>query len=264
MVLILNLNRILVEFTNEGRYRVFKSLYHEEKRHSQLERELKIPGPEISRHLRRLYKKGLIYKEGNVYSISGIGKIFYKILHTFEMALNYQEFFNIHDVDALPIQFILQIGKLKDLKFGSQTMNNVQIWADLVKNSEKYIMAISDQFQESIIPIIEKKSKHKLFEVKTLIEQKILLDSVKVGKKFKDRHAFYNKINAFKNVRVLNKVALSLLVSDKGGIIFLSKKGKIDYSQCLFDSSEHFINWLKELFRWYWEKGHDLESFLQS
>ncbi|MFX0017361.1 MAG: ArsR family transcriptional regulator [Promethearchaeota archaeon] len=260
----MNLNRVLVEFTNEGRYRVFKSLYHEEKRHSQLERELKIPGPEISRHLRRLYKKGLIYKEGNVYSISGIGKIFYKILKTFEMALNYQEFFNIHDVDALPIQFIVQIGKLKNLKFGNQTMNNVQIWADLVKNSEKFIMAISDQFQESIIPIIEKKSKNELFEVKTLIEQKILLNSVKVGKIFKDRHAFYNKINAFKNVRVLNKVALSLLVSDKGGILFLSKKDKIDYSQCLFDSSELFINWLKQLFRWYWEKGHDLESFIQS
>jgi len=243
---------------------VLKSLYHEEKRHNQLERELEIAGPEISRHLRRLYKKGLINKEGNIYSISGIGKIFYKILQTFEMALNYQEFFNIHDVDALPIQFILQIGKLKDLKFGSQTMNNVQIWADLVKNSEKFIMAISDQFQESIIPIIEKKSKNELFEVKTLIEQKILLDSVKVGKKFKNRHAFYNKINVFKNVRVLNKVALSLLVSDKGGILFLSKKGKIDYSQCLFDSSEHFINWLKELFSWYWKKGQDLESFIQS
>ncbi|MFX1498395.1 MAG: hypothetical protein ACFFBH_12780 [Promethearchaeota archaeon] len=59
-----------------------------------------------------------------------------------------------------------------------------------------------------------------------------MLNSVKIGRNLKDRHAFCNNIDVFKNVRVLDQVVLSFLVSDKGGILFLSKSGKIDYSLC--------------------------------
>ncbi|UCD01290.1 MAG: winged helix-turn-helix transcriptional regulator [Promethearchaeota archaeon] len=260
----MDLNELLIEFTNKGRYEVFKSLYKEKKRHSELEKELNIPGPEISRNLKRLVKKKLISKTiDNEYEITSIGKILYEILNIFESTLKFEEFLNNHDISSIPIDLFLQFGKLKKVNVNNQTMKNIQKWSDLVKNSEKYILAISDQFQNSILPIVERKINNQSIEIKALIEKAILMDSVKVGKQFKDRHAFYDKVDVFQNVRVLSQIGISLIASDKGAIVFLSKGGKIDYSQCLVDNSEAFVNWTRELFKWYWKKGKKLRPFLK-
>ncbi len=259
----MDLNKFLVEFTNKGRFEVFKSIYRESKRHSQLERELNIPGPEISRNLKRLCKKSLVDKVDNMYQITSLGKIFYQVLEIFEMSLIHEDFFNKHEVDAIPLHLILQLGSLKTVKTNAQTMQNIQSWSELVEESEDFILAISEQFQDSILPIIEKKINNQSIEIKALIDEVVLTDSAKVGKKFKDRHSFYDKIDIFRNVRIIKKYALSLIVSDKGAILFLSKDGKIDYSQCLIDTDHSFINWAKELFEWYWNKGKDLGSFIK-
>ena len=80
--------------------------------------------------------------------------------------------------------------------------------------------------------------------------------------KLQDRHAFYEKINITENIRLLKQINFSLLVTDKGGIIFLSKEGKVDYSESLFDDSEIFIHRSKELFEWYWKKGTNIKSLI--
>jgi len=260
----LDLNDLLIEFTNKGRYEVFKSIYKENKRHSELEKELDIPGSEISRNLKRLVNKNLISKTiDNEYKITSVGKILYEILNIFESTLNFEEFLNNHDISSIPIDLFLQLGKLKTVDVNNQTMKNIQKWSDLVKNSEKFILAISDQFQNSILPIVERKINNQSIKIKVLIEKAILMDSVKVGKQFKDRHAFYDKIDVFQNVRVLSHIGISLIASDKGAILFLSRDGKIDYSQCLVDNNEAFANWTREIFKWYWKKGKDLEPFLK-
>lgn len=260
----MDLNEFLIEFTNKGRYEVFKSIYKESKRHSELEKDIDIPGPEISRNLKRLINKRLISKTiDNKYEITSIGKIIYEVLNIFESTLKFEDFLNNHDISSIPIDLLLQLGKLKSVDVYNQTMKNIQKWSDLVKNSERFILAISDQFQDSILPIVERKFNNQSIEINVLIEKAVLMDSVKVGKQFKDRHAFYDKIDVFQNVRVLFQINISLIASDKGAILFLSKDGKIDYSQCLVDNSEAFINWIRELFEWYWKKGKDLKPFLK-
>jgi predicted transcriptional regulator len=254
-----------LEFTNKGRYEVFKSIYRENKRHRELEKELDIPGSEISRSIKRLVSKNLITKTiDNEYEITSIGKILYEVLNVFESTLHYEEFLNNHDINSIPFELLINLGKLKTVKIYNQTMKNIQLWSELVKNSEKFILAISNQFQDSILPIVERKISNQSIKVKTLIEQAVLMDSVKVGEQFKDRHAFYDKINVSQNVKVLQKVNLSLISSDKGAILFLTKEGKIDYSQCLFDNEDTFITWTMQIFDWYWEKGKDLKAFLKN
>ncbi|MFW9783009.1 MAG: hypothetical protein ACFFFB_12070 [Candidatus Heimdallarchaeota archaeon] len=261
----MDLSNFLIEFTNKGRYEVFKSIYKKNKRHRELEKELDIPGSEISRNIKRLVNKKLIIKTiDNEYEITSIGKILYEILHIFEATLNYEGFLNNHDIDAIPFELLLDLGKLKTVKIYNQTMKNIQIWSELVKNSEEFILAISNQFQDSILPIIERKISSQNIRVKTLIEKAVLTDSVQVGQQFKDRHTFYDRIDVFQNVKVLPLINLSLISSDKGAILFLMKKGKIDYSQCLFDNGDAFIIWTKKIFDLYWEKGKKLKDFLKN
>ena len=62
---------------------------------------------------------------------------------------------------------------------------------------------------------------------------------------------------------MLKQIFFSLLVTDKGAILFLSREGKIDYSECLYDENEIFLNWSKKLFDWYWKEGASIESVLK-
>lgn len=260
----MELNEFLIEFTNKGRYEVFKSIYRKSKRHNELEKELDIPGPEISRNLKRLMRKELISKTyDNEYEISSIGKIIYEILDLFGTILIFKTFFNNHDINSIPINLLLQIGKFKNVAINDQTMKNIQLWSDLVKNSETVILAISDQFQDSILPIVEKKISNQSIKIKAIIKKSILIDSVKVGRQFEDRHAFYDKLDVIQNVRILDQFDLSLIVSDKGGLLFLSQGGKIDYSQGLTGNSNAFIDWTRELFKWYWKKGENIKPFIK-
>ena len=76
-----SITEFLIEFTNEGRYEVFKSLFKKRKRHSEIERELDLPGPEISRNIKRLLKKDLLKKHVNgEYEMTSTGIIIHEIL----------------------------------------------------------------------------------------------------------------------------------------------------------------------------------------
>ena len=259
----MRINDFFFEFSNEGRFEVFKSLYKGKKRHSQLEKELDIRGSEISRHLKRLMEKNLVIKTlDNKYSITNIGKMFLGVLDIFEVSLKYENYFNNHNINNLPLSFILKLGNLKSIRLNSGTMQNIELWSDLIKNSKKYIMAISDQFQDSILPLVERKINDISFNIRALVDKNVLTS--KGYEKLQDRHAFYKKINISENIRVLRQIDFSLLVTDKGGIIFLNKEGKVDYSESLFDDNEFFIQWLSELFEWYWKEGTNIKSLLGS
>jgi len=258
----LRINDLFFEFSNEGRFNVFKSLYKERKRHSQLEKELNIRGSEISRHLKRLIENNLVKKTmENKYTITNIGKMFLNVLELFELCLDYEAFFNNHNVDIFPLNLILRLGNIKTIRINNGTMQNIELWSEMIKKSENFILAISDQFQDSILPVVERKITNISIKIKAVVDYNVLKS--KGYEKLDDRHAFYQKINISQNIRMLKQIFFSLLVTDKGAILFLSREGKIDYSECLYDDNENFIQWSKELFDWYWDRGANIDSVIK-
>lgn len=209
----MRINDFFFEFSNEGRFEVFKTLYKGKKRHSQLEKELDIRGSEISRHLKRLMEKNLVKKTlDNKYTITNIGKMFLGILDIFEISLKYENYFNSHNINDFPLSFILQLGNLKTMRMNSGTMQNIELWSELIKNSKKFILAISDQFQDSILPLVERKINGLSIKIRALVDKNVLMS--KGYEKLQDRHAFYEKINITENIRLLKQINFSLLVTD--------------------------------------------------
>ena len=261
----MDVTKLLFEFSNVGRYSVLKSLYIQGKRHNQLGKELNIPGSEISRHLKRLYEKKLIIKDiDNRYFVTNIGKIFLQMMDIFEVSLKNRAFLNSHDISLIPVHLIFQLGKLKTVELSSKTMENMEILENLVKESDKFLFAITDQYQKSLLKEAEKKMKNQSTEIKALVD-KNLLKSYNIPDGWYDLFeapkVFFKEM--LRNIRILDKIGLSLVASEKGSILFLSKAGEIDYSQCLIDNHEPFINWTIELFDWYWKKGKDLRPFIR-
>ena len=262
----MNLTDLFFEFSHEGRFKLFKSLCFENKKHNQLQKELNIPGPEISRHLKRLCDKNLIKKGvDSQYEITNIGKIFFGIIDVFEIVVNHKEFFNTHDITSIPLTLMYQLGQLKEVESSDKTLENIELWSNLVKNSVEFIFAISNEMQNSLLPIIERKLEDHSMEIRALIDKNILKTYTipeKLKETFKAPRAFYKKINLFENVRFLKEINFSLLVSDSGAILFLSKDGKIDYSQCLIDYHVPFLEWAKSLFEWYWNKSKRIKPYI--
>jgi len=261
----MEVNKLIFEFSNIGRYNILKSLYHQTKKHSQLGKELGIPGSEISRHLKRLYQKNLISKGvDNRYFVTNIGKIFLQMMDIFEVSLNNGEYLNSHDITLIPVHLIFQLGKLKTLELSNKTMENMEIFENLVKDSDKFLYVITDQYQKSLLKEAEKKMKNQSVKIKALVD-KNLLKSYNIpegwSNLFETPKVFFKEM--IKNIRLLDKIGLSLVASEKGSILFLSRNGEIDYSQCLIDNHESFINWTKELFNWYWKKGKDIKPFIR-
>ncbi len=244
---------------------MLNSLYNEPKRHSQLLKELNIPGSEISRHLRRLYEKSLIGKDiDNHYRITNIGKIFLQMMDIFEVSLHNKEFLNSHEITSIPVHLIFQLGKLKTVELSNKTMENMEIFENLVKDSSDFLLAITDQYQKSLLIEAEKKMKEKRTTIRALVDRNLLKSyNIPEGWStlFKAPQEFFKKM--LKKIRILDKIQLSLVVSEKGAILFLSKDGEIDYSQCLIDNHESFIKWIKELFEWYWTKSKSLRPFVR-
>ncbi len=259
----LKINELFFEFSNKGRFAVFNSLLKENKKHGELKNELKLPASEISRHLKRLINKALVYKNiDNKYEITNIGKIFYQVFNIFEISLNYKEFFNTHDISPIPIHLIMQLGELRTIEISDKTMENIELWSDMIKNSDEFIYAVTTQYQTSLFPIVEEKK----IEIKAIISKDLYKDFSKSYKtpgnwanKFEDLMTFLARIE----IKALEQIDFSVLATDKGAILFLNKEGKIDFSECLIDNHPSFINWVKELFDWYWKKGSSLNITLK-
>ncbi|MFW9827805.1 MAG: transcriptional regulator FilR1 domain-containing protein [Candidatus Thorarchaeota archaeon] len=244
---------------------MLKVLYNEAKKHSELQKQFNLPGSEISRHLKRLKQKSLVFKNiQNKYQITNVGKIFVKILDIFDVSLHYKEFFNNHEITSIPFHLIFKLGSLKDIEFGNKTMENMEIFESLVKNSEKFLYAITDQYQKSLLKEAENKMRDHSTVIRALVD-KNLLKSYNIpegwSKLFKDPKTFFKEM--LENIRILEEINISLIVSDKGAILFLGKDGEIDYSQCLIDNHDSFIDWAKDLFEWYWNKGNSLRLFVR-
>ena len=261
----MNLNDLLFEFSSKDRFDLLKSLYNKRKKHKQIQTELNIPGSEVSRHLKRLIEKNLLLKDiNNEYMITNIGKIFLKMMDIFEVSLNNADFLNKHDITSIPVHLIFQLGKLKDVEFGDKTMENLEIFENLVEDSKEFLYAITDQYQKSLLKEAENKLREQSIDIRALVD-KSLLKSYNIpdgwSKLFQDPKIFFREM--LEKIRILEEIKISLVVTDKGAILFLSKDDKIDYSQCLIDNHESFIKWTKKLFEWYWTKGKSLQAFIR-
>ncbi len=263
----MKIHDLFFEFSNESRIAVFRSLAERGKRHNEIEKVLDIPGSEISRHLGRLREKNLVVKtkEGK-YKISNIGTIFNHIMDIFKTSIKHKDFFNSHDITSIPLHLILQLGKMQTLELSTKTLQNIELWSDLVKTSEDFIYAISNQLQNSLLPIVERNIYKQDMEIRAVIDNN-LLKSYQIPKewsqKFENPIKFYKKLNIYKNIRIVDTIGLSIVVSEKGAILFLNQDEDIDYSQCLIDNHPSFIEFCKDLFIFYWKQADSIKPFIE-
>ena len=251
----MKINDLFFELSHEGRYKILLAIYKGKKKHTNLENDLDLTGPEISRHLKRLQEEKLIEKTiKGYYQITSFGKLICSIIPLLENSLQFIDFINSHDFEDIPIELFIQIGNFKDLQLKTETMGNVELWSQLITNSKTYIYAITDQLQTSVIPIIQKRIQTTGLEIKAIIDRELFNKFTKPEHLPQNANKLIRQIDFFKNIKMAEKLNLSMIITDNGAILFLRAGDSIDYSQCIFGKSKSFLKWAKRLFDMFWNR----------
>ncbi|MHA1268707.1 MAG: hypothetical protein ACTSPY_02865 [Candidatus Helarchaeota archaeon] len=253
----MKINDLFFELSHEGRYKILLLIDQEKRKHIHIEKELNFTGPEVSRHLKRLKAEKLVEKTvDGYYKITNFGRVITTILPFFENCLNFIDFINSHNFSPIPPEYLFQVGLLTDLELRTITMENIELWTSLITNSSQYIYAITDQLQKSIIPIIQKKiqSDNKL-EIKAIITKELFKKFLTPKKLPFNINVLQKQIDIINNVRIADKLNLSLIISELGSLIFLKAGNTIDYNQCIYGKSIQFIKWTKKIFDIFWNNS---------
>ncbi|MHA1232512.1 MAG: helix-turn-helix transcriptional regulator [Candidatus Helarchaeota archaeon] len=258
----MNLNDLFFELSNKVRYELLTVLSNKPLKHSELSLRLNIPKPEVTRHIKRLAKLDLIFKNtDNRFNITQFGKLVVENLGYYEFLIKFKNFINSHCLDFIPTPLKLQLGKLRNAKISSHTMENIEIWSQIIKKAKKYIWAITDQLQYSIIPIIQQKLTSHQLEIKSILDTKLLNRLVNTeeweiyieGPKPEVFEELYKLIGIPNNIRKLDDTKLSIIITESDAILFLSNDKGIDYSECLYTNDDpQFLDWAIKLFNHYW------------
>ncbi|GAB4307730.1 MAG: hypothetical protein Kow0069_05500 [Promethearchaeota archaeon] len=249
-------NELFFELSHEGRVGIVKFLGRGPRKFSEIRETFGFPSAEAARHLRRLQNAQLVAKAGGAYDLTPFGKMVLSVLPYFESLLKFMDFINSHDFRPVPPEVLLQVGKFSELELRTSTMDNVELWLRLVREARRHILAIIDQVPRSIIPTIEERVvKPPGLSVRAIITRGVVARYARPENYPSDVGRLLKVLDFFNNVRVLPDVALSLLITDAGALIFLKAGGKIDYDQGVFGRSAPFLAWCEKIFDLYWKRA---------
>jgi predicted transcriptional regulator len=144
---------------------------------------------------------------------------------------------------SLPNQLLDRIGKLSKAEFSSDTMASINVVQRIIREADQYLWAGAAEQPLSI--------------------RHILVESIPRGVKYKFLfHKRYIQATATLpgmeravEWRAIEYIPANIVISEKeAGISFYLPEGKTDYAG-FFGKDPEFMNWVKEMFQYYWDKG---------
>ena len=247
---------LLFEVSNEDRHKILLSLQRDAKRQTDLTKTLGLTSPEIRRHVNRLLKVGLILKDvKGFYHNTPYGEAILLVLQEILFLSTHKDYFSSHRVTDLPEVFVKSIGALAESTQLDDVLGFLHSCESVIKNSEKYVWFIVNQFPlnflDTINDVLKKNVKIKIIE----------------SRRRKYEAVFESLVS--EEVKSLNQLIYAPLIEQKvfdhGGVFLcLSEKEctvsfpvherKVDYKGFITKDPKS-IDWCKSLFEYYWKKA---------
>ena len=247
---------LLFEVSNKDRDRILYTLHKEEKRVSDLSRELDLTYSEIRRHISRLQNIDLIQKDlEGYYHLSPYGEVSLSLFYEFDFLSRNRGYFVSHTPMKNPPRFFKQIGDLKESKKIESVMEFLRYSESLFKESNEYVWLLVDQF-----PL------NSLSTIKESIERGVKFRIIELGDRAfspdldsmtsEETQAFIQARNTpLVEQRILDEVGVFLYLSKGRCVIaFPTSDDQFDYKG-FTASDESSLYWCRELFQHYWDVG---------
>jgi predicted transcriptional regulator len=241
------IEKLFFELASESRLSILREISKHDGKMREIARKLDLTTTETFRQLQRLSQGLLVEKQPEgTYTITEYGRFILQLSVSFEFIFNNRQYFSTHDFRKLPYQFLNRIGELSQASLIMNTMDSMKKFEKIFGEAEQYAWGLREGSSiESIGPMFS--------------------EQLRKGVKFKDicpeSELATHEISSEKQRNVesrglpLADIPATIMLTEKEGAICLRFiNGRMDYA-CFVDKNPVGLNWIRDLFLYYWDKG---------
>jgi predicted transcriptional regulator len=236
--------KLFFELASDSRLSILKRLKSEKGKMGEIARKLDLSTTDTFRQLQRLSDALLVDKQNDgSYSITQYGSLVLRLSNSLELLFKHRSFFSSHDFMRLPGQFLDRIGELSKAEFSPDTMASINVVQRIIREANQYLWAGASEQPLSIRPILQASIPQGV-KYKFLFHKRYIPTSPTVA-----------GMEGAVEWRTIEDIPVNIVISAREvGISFYLPDGKTDYIG-FFGTDQVFMNWVKEVFQYYWEKG---------
>src|SRR3990172_8214101 len=238
--------KLFFELASGSRLSILRELQMENLKMQEIANRLDVSATEAFRQLQRLSEALLVQRQPEgTFAITQYGKLMLQLSSSLDFVFRHRSYFSTHDVWRLPLRFVNRIGELSQTSLIMDTVESINKGEQMFTEAEQYAWGIVEHGRgpELMIPVMTERIS-KGVKVKVLIPESLL-------------HARATPPVAPQNLEVRgisNIPAIIALTEKEAAICFPLVGGRMDYTG-FTGKDPVFMNWVKDLFLHYWEKG---------
>ncbi len=237
--------KLFFELASETRLDILRELKNENLKMQEIARRLDVTATEAFRQLERLSNALLVQRQPNgTFALAEYGKLVLQLSSSIEFASKHKEYFSTHDITRLPTQFVNRLGELGQANLIMDTVETLNKAQRAFIEAEEYGWGIAEgTIPEQMGPIMDEVIRNGV-KLRFLIPETRLPTSSSLPP-------------SVKNVEMrglLDLPAIVVLTKKEGAVCFRQVGGRVDYAG-FFGKDPAFLNWVKDLFLYYWDEG---------
>lgn len=239
------IEKLFFELASESRLGILRELQTKSLKMQEIARRLDVTATEAFRQLQRLSEALLVQKQPEgTFAITQYGKLVLQLSSSLEFVFKHKNYFSTHDAWRLPYQFVNRISELSQTNLIMDTMESLNKGERMFIEAEQYGWGVVEgRVPELMSPIMNERVL-KGVKLKFLVPESSL-----------SANATPSATARNIEVRTLADIpAIIALTEKEATICFRLVGGRMDYAG-FYGKDPIFLNWVKDLFLYYWDKG---------
>ena len=237
--------KLFFELASESRLNILRELRKENLKMHEIARRLDVTATEAFRQLQRLSEALLIQKQPEgTFAITQYGTLVLQLSSSIDFVFKHRNYFSTHDVWRLPCQFVNRLGELSQTSLIMNTIDGLNKGERMFMEAEHYAWAVVEgRVPELMDPIMNEKIRKGLQVRMLFLESFLPPNSIPPA-----------KLPNLENRTLSDIPAIIALTEKRAAVCFHLVGGRADYAG-FFGTDPLFLNWVKDLFLYYWNRG---------
>lgn len=244
---------ILLDFqtlTNPTRVKILNLLYENPQTLKNLNENIDISKPELSRHLTTMRDFGLVERSESINNLTTLGQVIVEILSPLDFIIKNFDFFQNHSLQDIPTFLLRDFDALLDAERIDGLGYVMKKFEEKFTFQGEKTYAMMDQPLGNSSDVRSKVTKG-YYIVPVYAKDENITDDILLASQ-----------NQFE-IRKLQTVPIGLgKLDDKVGFLFFAdKQGKIDFSTTFYVSNEIGMSFLNKLWSYYWDSAEFYKKY---
>ena len=253
--------KIFFELASQQRLSIIFGLSQIKSTLSQLSRDLGITMQEVHRNINRLQDAGLIEKDPRgIFSLTTFGNTIIKQIPTFDFLSLHKEYFSEHTLGEVPMKFEQRIGALDDCELIRGIVAILELWKQIYRDSESYILEIIPQVPLDLIEPILVRVRDKGTRLFYIFPEDVIIPK---GRSELLRRLRFDELYKTGRIerRMVDKVQVAVVLNEKkASILFPTQKGETDMNMMFYSEDRLFHDWCLDYFWFRWYSSNTFEE----